>query len=54
MARMLCFRASISRHGSVKGRPRYAILIPMEISERIEKENWIAKQVEVIIIEPDA
>ncbi len=54
MARMLCFRASISRHGSVKGRTRYAILIPMELSERIEKENWIGKQVEVIVIEPDA
>jgi len=54
LARMLCFRASISRHGSVKGRTRYAILIPMELSERIEKENWIGKQVEVIVIEPDA
>mgnify|MGYP000288812508 CR=1 FL=1 len=54
MARILSFRASISRHGSVKGKPRYAILVPMELSERIEKGGWIGKEVEVIVVEPDA
>ncbi len=38
----------------MKGRSRYAILIPMELSERIEKESWVGKQIEVIIIEPDS
>jgi len=54
MAKFLCFRARISRHGSVKGRPRYAILIPMELSEKLEKERWIGREVEVIVIETDA
>jgi len=54
MGRILSFRARISRHGSVKNKPRYAILIPMELSEKIKKEGWIGREIEVIIIEPDA
>ena len=54
MARLLSFRARISRHGSVKGKPRYAVLIPMGLSEKLEKEKWIGREVEVIIIESDA
>jgi len=54
MARIMSFRARITRHGTVRGRPRYAILIPMELSEKVEKEGWIHREVEVVIIEPDA
>jgi len=54
MTRILSFRARISKHGSVKGKPRYAILIPMELSEKLEKGRWIGREVEVIVIEPDA
>ncbi len=53
MGRILSFRARISRHGSVKGKSRYAILVPMELGEKLEREKWIGREVEVIVIEPD-
>jgi len=54
MAKIMVFRARITKHGAVRGRPRYAILIPMELSEKVEKEGWVHREVEVIIVEPDA
>ena len=53
VARILSFRAKISRHGSVKGRSRYAILVPMELSGKLERESWVGREVMVIIVEPD-
>jgi len=54
MARVMSFRARVTRHGTVRGRSRYAILIPMELGEKVEKEGWVHREVEVLIVEPDA
>mgnify|MGYP000660352291 CR=1 FL=1 len=54
MARILSFRGKIAKHGTARGKRRYAIMVPLELSEKLEKEDWVGREVEVIVIEPDA